>query len=223
MNEKAHFLVAGLLWIVMSVLICGRMLGATWAGGNGITIGQNALVSELSGNVTVGYQDVVRTLTTPSMVRRGEIIRTGDRARAKLRLGFANVVFLDERTDVEMTKLTNGDCRLRLIQGRLLIDTHQSDDHNGNAFGTVSISTARTETVIQYGKLSVVNYNFRDTVSVIPIETVAAVTYPGGGTVTYTPIDIHETEPVTITDITFDPAASAAKSFYEWARVVEKN
>jgi hypothetical protein len=205
-NQTA--LLAAVLWIGAMGLVAGQQVQANRSERAGIT--------EVSGTVRVDRNGLERDATPFSAVRRGEIVRTGDASRAILRFGFAHEVFLDERTDVAIERLAEGEeYRVRLIRGRILADTHQADGHN--AFGDFVVSTNQTDTAVRYGKLSVVNYDFKETVSVIPIGTVAAVVTNGGGTVTRTPVDIHETDPVTITDISFDPATSSAKSFYEWA------
>ena len=149
---------------------------------------------------------------TSESLKRGEIIRTGSGAYASLLVGNASRLSLDERTDVELTNLKKGQESFKLIRGRILLEHWKETP--------MTLTTNFTKSFFKNGIASFVNVDFQEQIHIIPFEgTVVAVNLNESlGTVTKTPVRIHETAPQAI--IGFAPSIEAppTSDFYAWAR-----
>lgn len=174
--------------VLVATLLVGQRFGFAWAGGDGYHPQQTATV--------VG---------SSKSIRRGETVSTGSGERTRLVIG-AQSISLDENTDVVLADLRDESLAIRLVRGRIYVD------------GPVTVSTNFTSTTTASGALTVVNFDFLETVSIAPFFTTATVTTKGSPSVTTEkPVSIHETPPVSIVEIPFDTNAASVADFYRWA------
>lgn len=207
-----------ILAVLVAALLGGQRFGFAWAGGTGYVPERGAAVIEMTGIAAIDRNGTVRDAELWHAVRRGETIRTGPGERARLQLSFAHEIALDENTDLTITSNTTDGIVVRLSRGRIYVNTHM-DANTERVWGDhVTVETNFTSSTIRYGALSVVNYDFRETVSVAPVGTAADISVENGDSLsTEKPVDIHETSPVSITEASFDPSSGAAADFYAWA------
>lgn len=185
--------------VIVAVLLIGQRFGFVWAGGTGY-------VPELGAISDSGVRYV-----------RGETVATGADERTALRIGVPGDIaaladiWLDQNTTLILESTNDNGVTVRLVRGRLYSVAHDPSH-------PLSVTTNFTRTEIVGGALSVVNYDFRETVSIIPTRGTATVRVQGMDAFeTEKPVDVHETQPVSVTDATFDPNAGAAADFYRWA------
>ncbi len=209
---KNHNIATLIFGTLTAILLIGQRFGFAWAGGEGYARPAAVTVAAVSGDVGIDRAGSTRPAAETGSLRRGETVRTGG-GRAAIRIGANMKLFLDERTDLTLERLDQDGVSVRLARGRMFATT-------GGEKQRLNVMTNFTESSLLKGELSIVNYDFRETVSVIPIRNAAVtvVRQPEQGTVTQLPVDIHETDPVTITETTFNSDEGAAKDFYAWVR-----
>lgn len=185
--------------VLVAALLIGQRFGFVWAGGTGY-------VPEVGAYNASGVH-----------YGRGETVSTGADDRTYLRVGQPGDIaalaelWLDRSTDVVLDQTNGNGVTVRLIRGRILAVAHDAEH-------PFTIKTNFTQSAIFGGTLSAVNYDFRETVSLAPIDTSVVVTVKDTEAfTTETPVDIHETAPVSITESTFDSTSGAAAEFYAWA------
>jgi hypothetical protein len=142
-------------------------------------------------------------------IRRGEIIDTNE---SRLLLQINNTILaLDERTTVEFVAMADEEIVLRFTRGRIYA-------HRPDAKNPLRVVTNYHESIMNSGIASFVNYDFREIVSVIPIEgEVNVYTELDDKIETIgSPVDIHETEPVERTEFEFNKNSTSAVEFYSW-------
>jgi hypothetical protein len=200
--------------VLVATLLIGQRFGFVWAGGNGYVPMLSVFLQDATGPVYADRVGEVRLLRVDDQIYRGETIVTDPATYAQLTISdFPHIITIgmDERTRLTVDSLTVSNPELYLHAGR--IETFMD--------GTVeqlSIRTNFTRTLVGKGRTSLVNYDFKETIGVIPIVGTATVTTTKNDeTITISSsVEIHETEPVVVSQIGFDPAASVAKDFYEW-------
>jgi|GEM_PF-6982297 hypothetical protein len=203
-----------------AVLLVGHAIGFGWAGGEGIEADVPASIigESYAGTVTIEHAGARRSAAPSDAIVRGEIVRTGDDGRVMIQIGADHVLALDNRTDVRIDDLRPSTMKITLIQGRVYLSAQRST----NEKSLLISSTKGTDVSIPYGRASVVNYNFKNVFAVYPIDTFAAIVLPDdSATVTKTGIEISEVEPVSVADVDFDAASSAAADFYRWAGLIQ--
>ncbi len=143
--------------------------------------------------------------------QRGEIIKTTDDYLA-IQMG-ESVVYLDKNTTVELDRLYLDELVVTLSKGRLLVDA------TGNT--PLVIETNRTDHLIHKGLASFINYDWLETIHVIPISGSVQTTIRGTNEYLLTPLplSIHETDPVSYEAIEVNFAAGPAADFYTWTGV----
>lgn len=194
----------------LAVLLVAASFGFAWAGGKGYEPDATLTFRSLAGSATVSRMDDTRPADASGDVKRGEIVRTGDAATALLQFEDGTWLGLDERTDVEISRLKQNDVSLIVTRGRIILWRNETTNR-------YSIKTNYTETSLAGQGLSAVNYDFRETVALFPIEAEASIAHRNGTTYqTSTGVEIHETEPVTVVASQFDPSAGVAAAFYAW-------
>jgi len=204
--------------LLVTILLIGQRLGFVWAGGTGFVPEREAGVTEMVGTVEIDRNGTIRDAQIWHPVKRGEIVRTGPGERVRLQLSFAHEVALDENTDLTIASNTTDEIVLRLGRGRIYLDAHTDAISDRTWADHVTVDTNFTRSTIQYGALSVVNYDFLETVSIIPVGTPALILVENSQVFsTEKPVDIHETSPVSIVETRFDPSAGAAADFYAWS------
>lgn len=202
---------------IVAVLLVGQRLGFAWAGGTGYVPERDAGVVGMVGTADVDRNGTIRDAELWQPVRRGETVRTGPGERVRLRLSFAHEIAMDENTDLTVVTNTTNGIVVRLSRGRIYANTHMGPDTE-NVWGALDVETNFTRSTIAYGAMSVVNYDFRETVSIAPVDTPVNIALDDGQSfATEKPVDIHETPPVSVTETTFDPTSGSAAEFYDWA------
>ncbi len=174
--------------LIVSTLLVGQRFGFVWAGGDGYR-----------------PQNVATVVPGDDTYRRGETVSTKPGERKRIVVGVQSIA-LDENTDVVLSDLRNESLAIRLIRGRVYVD------------GPVTVTTNFTSTTTDSGALTVVNYDFLETVSIAPFFANATVFVKGGDALTTEkPVSAHETPPVSIVEIPFDTNAASVADFYRWA------
>lgn len=144
-------------------------------------------------------------------LKRGGLIETGPSSRAFLIIGQTKIG-LYENTVLRLDRLfIEEPLEFFLSKGRLAIAT--PDDH------AVIVKTDRVKAV--GSAMSVVNYDFQERVSVIPLKGQVDILINKEQTVTLLTMDgllleVSEIEPFTINRSSFDLSASSSAEFYEW-------
>ncbi len=208
-------------FLVMSLLV-GQRFGFVWAGGTGYILERNAGIVALIGEPRIDRMGETRAAELWHSVDRGETIVTQSTERLMLQLDFTHTIALDENTTITIVENTREAIRIHLTKGRIYADTHVTDgsETNDQVATQLSIWTDRTESSIESGAMTVVNYDFLEKVSVLPINTIVTITTKSEPTFT----TIH---PITIDDVygeilepnaTFNVNAPDVVDFYEWAR-----
>ncbi|NBS41684.1 hypothetical protein EBS80_03405 [bacterium] len=195
MNKR----LAAIFGVLIAILLIGQRFGFVWAGGTGYAPEFGAISDR-----GVRYA-------------RGETVATDANERTALRIGTPGDIaaladmWLDQNTTVILESTNDNGVTVRLVRGRLYAVAHDPSD-------PLSVTTNFTRSETVGGALSVVNYDFRETVSIIPTRGSATVRIRGMDAFeTEKPVDVHETQPVSVTDASFEPNAGAAADFYKWA------
>lgn len=141
---------------------------------------------------------------------RGQIIETAATEKKLLKIG-DRYITIDERTKIELDSLNKNEVVLTLHKGRILL---ASDTEAKTRIQT----PYHSEATFLNGTASFVNYDFLETFSVLPFDsTLSIIPSVGEGFLSSTPVNIHETEPAAVEDITFSIPGSASESFYTWS------
>lgn len=205
---KSINVLTGVLVILVACVLIGQRVFVP-------TLGVGLTVSE--GSVQIDRNGKDREGATHAAIRRGEIVQTSEDGRTKIRLGFGTEISLDHNTDLRIDDLSKEQPSVTLLRGRIYIDTH-TDRAGATNEGPLTLKTLRTSVLLPYGKLSLVNYDFLETLAIYPIESSVSVKQPDGNIVTIdTPNELHETPPISWKRTTFDPTSGSAAEFYAWA------
>ncbi len=204
---KSLNVLTGVLLVLVAFILVGQRVFVP-------TLGAGFIASE--GMVTVDRHGTTREGLTPHKIRRGEIVQTGEDGRAHIRLGFGTDIFLDHNTDLRIDVLDPAHPTATLLRGRIYVDTH-TDRAGATDEGPLILKTLRTSVVLPFGKLSLVNYDFKETLAVYPINTSVTILQPNGDRFTTEDAgELHETTPISWTGTTFDPTSGTGAEFYSW-------
>ncbi|MEK7620529.1 MAG: hypothetical protein AAB413_04825 [Patescibacteria group bacterium] len=154
-------------------------------------------------------------------LRRGSIVETAD-GFLKVTIGveFENldqaktILWLAPNTRIQLDRLYEDELTIRFTRGRLLIDNH--------AQVPLRLETNFTSHLVYDDIATFVNYDFLETIHVIPLSGSVQVSVDSTGEqlLTPVPLSIHETEPVTFEKLEVNLAAGDAADFYEWVGVL---
>ena len=189
--KKLERILMFLLLLSIFTLLIFHRFQFEWAGGEGQT--DNLIVSDESNKI----------------YKRGETIFT-DKDYLLLQIGSELHIGLAEKTDLTLESLSADDIQIRLLRGRVLI---------ANAdIQPVTVNTNYTQSTIDNKLTSIVNYDFRETITLAPIDGSVQTYLKNTGEYLLLPIavDIHETDPVNVNPIIFKPDQGAGAEFYEW-------
>lgn len=148
-----------------------------------------------------------------NMLLRGETFLTGPDEYAHLKTTSQDrSIALDENTTIELQQSDKDSFRIKLIRGRIIVDNHFDN------ITTEVVTNFTKHTMRSGGAVSFVNYDFLEMVSVFPldgsVESIATKTnklyHPEPG------INIHETEPVEVTETALDYSNPTIAGFYSW-------
>lgn len=210
MSQRIPIVIFGLLVVV---LIIGQRFDFSWAGGNGYNPDLQVEIVAMGGDVRIDRNGSVRDAALGDRIRRGEVIKT-DNGKVMIKIGNETLLALDERTDITIDKIKDQEIVVRFPRGRILVEH--------NAPGSFRVITNYHESLLQVGTASFVNYDFRETVSVIPIDTSVQVYTEHDGAIaeTQVPIDVHETQPVERANFVFKIDEGTGADFYTWANAM---
>lgn len=150
-------------------------------------------------------------------LRRGSVIQTGD-GYLQVTIGVElenldqaqTILWLAPNTHIELQRLYEDELTIRFTRGRLLIDNH--------ADIPLRLETHFTSHFVLDDIATFVNYDFLETIHVIPLSGSVQVRIDSTGEqlLTPVPISIHETDPVTLAKLDVNLDAGDAADFYRW-------
>ena len=174
--------------LIVATLLVGQRFGFVWTGGDGYRPQRTATIE-----------------ASAESYRRGETVSTGPGERKRLVIASQSIA-IDENTDVVLSDMRDESLSIKIVRGRIYVD------------GPITVTTNRTSTSAESGALSIVNYDFLETLSIAPFFATATVEIIGYTPIaTEKPVSIHETQPVSIVEIPFDTSAASVADFYRWA------
>ena len=146
-------------------------------------------------------------------MNRGEIIATGEEY-LRLRIGEVADIWLARQTTLELRRLFEDELSVLLTRGRMLVS------HHGQI--PLRVQTNHTSHAVLGDVVSFVNYDFLETIHVIPLSGSVQVFVEGTGEglLTPLPLSIHETDPVSYGTLEVNLSAGDAAEFYRWAGVL---
>jgi hypothetical protein len=199
---------AALIFLSTATFLFAARLGSPWAGGGGVVTPLEASVVAVEGEVLVDRAGNVRSAVVGEFLTRGESLRTDEGGRLVIRVARDAYLALDERGSLVLDRLEPSQISVHLVAGRML-------GVAGAVAERLRVTTNHTNAWIVEDALSVVNYDFLETISVVPFHTaVSAIVEPDQAFVTSRAINVHETEPVSIVDAAFN---ASVIPFYAWA------
>lgn len=158
---------------------------------------------------TLGESD----LSVGEELRRGQIIDSGS---GYIKLSIDNVMFLwlAPNTRIELHRLFEDELVVRFTKGRIVVD-HQGDV-------PLNIETNGTSCLVIGDITTFVNYDYLETIHVIPLSGSVQVSIDSTGEQLLTPIplSIHETDSVTFEKLEVNLAAGDSAEFYTWAGIL---
>ncbi len=202
-----YFLIVLLAGLIVTLTV-GQAFGFTWAGGDGHFPNQDLFITSLNGNMNVNHAGELRQEELGGTLVRGEIINTESDTRAELEV-LGSKIYLDERTTVEIIKTNQNTLDLLVTRGRIFVDAVEGKQD-------IVLQSHKLKADFFKGQASLVNYDFRRTVSLIPFNTPVIYETKNGdlGLITENGIDYLETTPYTLESFTFDHTTSSAAEFY---------
>ncbi len=200
--------------LLLATLLIGQRFGFAWAGGNGYVRNLDVSVEEVTGTAYADRLGERRPLAVGDRLRRGESVITEAGCFAKIVLqddSQSVTIAMDERTNLTVDAATVERVGLYLHAGRI-------ESVNDGTIETFDVRTNFTKTTIGPGRASFVNYDFSETIAIIPLSSTLTLTTTKNDetTVVSSPINAHETNPVSVTPAAFNPQAGGSARFYEW-------
>ena len=144
---------------------------------------------------------------TGEELQRGEVVTTPN-GFLELTIWQNTHVYLAAQTELELHRIFEDEVILKLKKGRIVVSTESEIP--------VLIKTNATESLIHKSSASFVNYDFLQTVHVIPLTDSVQIKIGDEYLLTPAPLSIHEKDPVTYETLEVNFAAGDAKRFYEW-------
>lgn len=155
-------------------------------------------------------------------LRRGSLIETQD-GFLKVAIGeeLSNAdqaqtnIWLSKNTSIELVRLYKDEIVIRLIKGRILAQTQ--------AQTALVIKTNYTQHSIYKGTASFINYDFLETIHVIPLKDSSIQTdllKTNESFTESTPYSIRETIPVSREPLEVNLLAGDSADFYQWTGVL---
>ncbi len=124
------------------------------------------------------------------------------------------IIWLSKNTSIELERLYKNELIIRLIKGRILAKT--------SAQTPLMIKTNNTEHVLSDAMASFINYDFLETIHVIPLMN-SVETYLRQTKERFTqsvPYSIHETPPVSHESLDVNLIAGDSAEFYQWTNAL---
>lgn len=150
---------------------------------------------------------------TGETLKRGQSVVTPSNGYLAFRIGEDIEIFMAANTEVVLERIYEDELVVHLSKGRLLVQSQGEVP--------LKVKTNFTQSLVLQDVTSFVNYDFLETVHIIPISgSVQVATDSGENLLTPIPLSIHETEPVTFEKLEVNLAAGDA-AFYEWTRAFD--
>jgi hypothetical protein len=146
-------------------------------------------------------------------LQRGQVIDSGD-GYLRLSIGLGVSIWLSQQTTIELDRLYEDERTIRLTRGRIVVDHH--DDL------PLTIDTNFTSHKVLNDVVTFVNYDFLETIHVIPLSGSPQVYIESTGEslLTPVPLSIHETDPVSYSQLEVNLTAGDSADFYEWVGII---
>lgn len=157
------------------------------------------------------YRDTGTTYSVGQTFRRGEIVHTASGEFVELYISSLVQVNLDENTNLDLKSLSKNHVRVGFGHGRILVNV------NKNESGNLEVDTPTAQHKI-IGRTSFIGYDFKHETSVIPLSGSIQTTIPllNQTFEVASPITIHDVNPPTVENITFDEKTDTRAAFYLW-------
>ena len=181
----------------------------------GLLIAQRFLEMPAEMIVTVADVQGISTIAVGDELRRGQVIETDDKF-LKLAIADKTFLWLAPNTRIVLHRLFQDELTIRFTKGRIVVDNQ--------AEVPLRLETNFTSNLVQGDLATFVNYDFLETIHVIPISGSVQVSVgeTGEQLVTPSPLSIHETDPVTFEKLEVNLAAGDSADFYSWAGILTK-
>lgn len=190
---------------LLTTLLIGQRFGATWAGGEGVIKNLDVVIAEIQGSLKIIHDAKTKVVTTNDVLTRGEVIQTGDDGYVRFMIGQHITVGMAERTTLTLKNITSDNLRILVTRGRIMVEQTGSTP--------LHIQTNFTDTTLESGAITLVNYDFLETVMIAPYPmATASVETSLGSTPLTSALNIHETPEVTIEPV----STTLTFPFYDW-------
>ncbi|MFH1089530.1 MAG: hypothetical protein V1716_03855 [Candidatus Uhrbacteria bacterium] len=202
-----------IFFIVLSGLLISARFGFIFAGGEGYIKSLPVTIEVVEGKTQVDRAGKIRTVETSDSVTRGEKIMVGENSRAFIRIGENITVALDQQTDIVLEQLFPTQVEIKIVRGRLLASTSMETEK-------LIVTSPKATGEIAAGSMTVVRYDFLDKTTYATIGSPVFIDVLGGQTFQLNnsqALDINELNPAQPVLSEFNPQASSAAGFYEWA------
>ena len=196
----------GIFFICISALMIGQSFGSTWAGGDGVRHEVSVTIAGIEGKSSFEHPGSEPVSILENRIGRGEKIKTGEQSYLTLNLGNLAYISLAERTDITLDRLFEDELTITVTRGRVVAEIL---DPSGN----LRIKTNHTETTVDSGVLTLINFDFLENIVLAPItETIAHICTELRCQEIESAITVHETKPIEVEqrEYTLDDP------FYEW-------
>lgn len=162
-------------------------------------------INLLQGSVEILHDDETRIATLDDTLVRGEIVETGDDGYVRFTIGQYVTIGMAEQTTLTLKRITSDDLQILVTHGRIIVE------QTGSA--PVHIQTNFTDTTLEDGAITLVNYDFLETVMIAPYSSAtASIKTSLGSTPLTSAFTIHETPEVTVES----SSPTFAFPFYDW-------
>ncbi|HBK33720.1 TPA: hypothetical protein DEP34_01475 [Candidatus Uhrbacteria bacterium] len=191
--------------LLLVTLLIGHRFGATWAGGEGVTENLDVMITEMQGSLEMMHHDDTRVVMADDILMRGEVIQTGDDGYIRFVIGENVLVGMAERTTLTLESITSNNLRILVTRGRIVVEQTGSEP--------LHIQTNFTDTTLENGAITLVNYDFLETVMIAPYPVAKASVKTSLGSIPLSSaLSIHETPEVKIEGT----SPTLTLPFYEW-------
>lgn len=166
-------------------------------------------------NATITNVNGVSSYQLNETLKRGQRIETTDDELA-FTIGEETKIYLAQRTNLELVRLYEDELVVLLTKGRIVVDAQSPTP--------LIVRTHHTEHLVYQDTASFVNYDFLETVHVIPLtgSVQTAIKETNEHLLTPVPIAIHETDPISYDTLEVNLAAGDSADFYRWAGVLKE-
>ncbi|MBI4256583.1 hypothetical protein HY626_00835 [Candidatus Uhrbacteria bacterium] len=174
----------------------------------GLLVAQRfSLPPSLPTQITAVYEE--SNYHTGETLKRGQSVVTPGSGYLAISIGENIQIFMAANTELTLERLYENEMTVHLTKGRILVDA-QGDV-------PIKVETNFTQHLVLEDIVSFINYDFLETVHVVPISGSVQVSIDSGeNLLTPVPLSIHETDPVTFEKLEVNLAAGDAAKFYEW-------